>query len=874
MRWLLRHVRSYWRSARRLLCRLLASSAQRVQSRPRLRRLAGGRRTKSAVGWLAVGAVELPLADGVKFPQLGERLVNNVIARQLLLQSHGSLRPSQAYDLVADETLGTSAISWILRHPGDAELAQRVHHDLVEDPLAAGRNRLIAAHRVLRGVVATLSDAQARAVLASVAIRARQPVDPYGDDAVNSAARSAFVDLVAARSELDKAAIDLVTADTPSPSGLAPAAGLLAAALRRRPPDGGRALATAIREWSPSPDAARAFLRAADSLIAATPDPPTTRPRLPHAFQRVRNIIVRGLVVVIGPVSATAAGLWAYDHRWVKPVVHFGAAEAIAALTLLATVNVFTVQLSATRLPGPIARVAGQPRSIGVAYSAVLTVIAIALLEPTSARASAASAWAAAAAAAVFSLALPVALLTFARRTDPARAARAYRRSTDAAHRTTGRHLGRLQAKAAEIRDLAADLDGIVLSVERERVGRRVPIVARRRGFLLPSMRRLRRLAESPPFVTGDVRLRISAGVGTIVEQGEALATLAPGRNAVVDPRIERQVRRALRLRRARGVDETTSAAVGLVALATELAERADFGTSRVVGQEAALIVASHVEEARDARRRLLHRQLRATEAAEGQGDEAIGRGSASAAAAERDRNRALVPVVPALRATTQAAALQRLKGDRELFDVPELILGTLLDASQRAEATTSVLLFTIPNRAADITISASDVGELVTMAAVRSMETADLQALAIVRERLRQLHDDERMRAELSGVASVLTAICCWVLPTAAHEQLEWYADLTAEAASAGKRSALLGFCRIGAAALLSGLPSVALQAASAVRGVNPNLEHVRTTVLGDETRVREETNSAIRGRYLGDSPSDALKNFLDFIDDVSPSL
>ena len=586
---------------------------------------------------------------------------------------------------------------------------------------------------------------------------------------------------------------------------------------------------------------------------------------------QVRVVVVQGLVVLTGPVIATAVGLWSYEHRWAKPAVHFGAAEAIAALTVLATVNVFTVQLSATRLPGPVARVAGQPRSIGIAYSAVLTVVAIALLEPVTMRASAASAWAAAAVAGMFSVALTVALLKFASRTDPAKAAHAYRSSTDAAHRSAGRYLGRLQAKAAETRDLAADLDGIALSVERERVGRRVSIIARRRGFLLPQLRQLRRLASTSPFITGAVQLRISAGIGTIVEHGEVVATILPSRDGVVDQKVERQVRRALRLRRVRGVDETTSAAVGLVALATKLAEAADFGTSRVVAQEAALIVAGHVEDARAARRRLLHRQLKATDR---EGEDALGRGAASAEAAERERDRAIAPVVPALRATTQAAVAQRLKGDRELFGVPELVLGTLLEASERSEATTSVLVFAIPDRAKDITVPPSDVGELLTMAAVRSMETGDTVALRLTSERLGALHEDVGMRGELAGVASVLSAICCWVLPSAAHEQFEWYLALTAHHPAVGSRAPLIGICRVGAASILSGLPSVALRASGALVDANPNLEQVRETVLGDETRLREEAHSAMRGRYLGDSPSDALKNFLDFVEDVSASL
>ncbi len=861
-------------SARRLLARVLIAMAQGLEAHRVLRRLTAGQRVRSILGGLASSATALPLKDAMSSAQLGERLIRNRIARRLLLQPRGSLRPSQVYALVTDEIVGTSAIAWILRHPGDAELARLVHHDLVEEPLAAGRLRLIAAHRVLRAVATTLTDAQAVAVLKSVALRARQPTDPYGDDAISGAARAAFVDLLASRPELDSTVIALLTSGTPGSASLAATAELFAAALRRRQPDGGRAIGAALRAWSPSLAVAEEFLRAADVLVAATREASSKGRRMPRTYHLMRNVMTRALVVASGPIAATLIGLWAYRSRWDKPVVHFGASEAIAALTVLATVNVFTVQLSATRLPGPVARVAGQPLSIGVAYSTVLTVVALALFEPATARPSAATAWAGSVAATIFSIALAVALLTFAHRTDPAKAARAYRRATEAAHRATGRYLGCLQAKAAEIRDLVADLDGIVLSVERERVGRRVPILASRRGFLLPDIRRLRRLAAVPPLATGDVLLRVSAGIGTIVEQGEVLATLVPGRNAVVAPRVERQVRRALCLRRARGIDETTSAAVGLVALAIELAERADFGTSRVVAQEAALIVVSHVAEAREARRRLLRRQITATEAVKTHMDEGIGRDIASAAAAERARDRALAPVVPALRATIQAAVSQRMKGDRDLSDVPELILGTLLDATERPEAAASILVLAIPNRASAVTVPASAVGELLTLAAVRAMETADLQTLAIASHRLGQLHRDEKMRGELSALASVLTAICCWVLPTAAHDQLDRYAALTAEATAAGKRSVLIGFSRIGAAAILSGLPSVALRAAAAVRRINPDLDEVRQMVLGDENRLREETNSAMRGRYLGDNPSDALKNFVHFIGDASGSL
>ena len=40
---------------------------------------------------------------------------------------------------------------------------------------------------------------------------------------------------------------------------------------------------------------------------------------------------------------------------------------------------------------------------------------------------------------------------------------------------------------------------------------------------------------------------------------------------------------------------------------------------------------------------------------------------------------------------------------------------------------------------------------------------------------------------------------------------------------------------------------------------------------MLSDEARAREDVSSSIRGQYLGSSPSDAIKNFLDLADVVA---
>ena len=817
------------------------------------------------IGRLARRGTELPLTDGVTNAALGSCLVSHNVARRLLLTPQATLQVRDVYALTTDHAVGVAAMAWIRQQRSSADLAHLVFHDLVEEPLAAGRERLISALTVLSAATAALTERQARAVLRAVTVRARQPVDPYADDAIAVAARSAFIHLVAARPELDEAVIEFGHRAEVGESVAGAIASLFAAAIRRRGPDGGRAAGAAVKGWSLTGDEAVEFLRSADNLVAAT----SVRLREQHQHvwaRRLPHLATRALVAAGGPLTGALVGAWAYHNSWQRPVGHLGADEAIGALALLATVNVFTVQLSATRLPGPVARVAAQPRSIGVAYSTAIAVLALALFEPSELRSSAAVSWAAIATATIFSIALCLALLTFARRTDPARAAAAYRRTTDTSNRIAGRYLGRLQAKAAAVRDEVPDLNGVIVTVVRERVGRRTNIIAQRRGFLLPNMRRLRRLAALPPLSTGDMVLRISAGIGTIVEEAEPLATLSPGPTTPVTERFCRRVEKALRLRRVGRVDETTSAAVGLIALSTELAEAGDFGTSRVVAQEAALLVANHVEEARWARRREFRRQVKAVKAAERRGGELLRRGVSSAAANQRERDLDLAPVVPALRATTLVTVSQWLKDDRELFDMPELVLGTLLEVSDRAEATASLIAFAIPDKPSSLTASPSDVGQLLTLAGIRAMETADNSTLAIVRERIRRLHPKDGLTGELAGVGSILTAICCWVLPTAAHQQLTWYLLLTGDKASAGQRANLMGLCRVGAAALLSGLPSIAFRVAKALANVSPDLDQVRMTVLADETRLSEETHSALRGRYLGDSPSDALASFLDF--------
>jgi hypothetical protein len=857
------------------LCRLLFVVSARPDTTLRLSWLLNSRPGESAIGWLCSTGFNSPLR-GLGRRALGGRLTREPLTRQVLLDQKTLPESTQLLELAADPDLGPLVMRRTTGHRADSGLRDTVCHVIVQAPFEAGAAQLLAAFQLLPSVAATLSDDNAKAILRSLAVRAEQPIDPYGDSRLTTSARTAFVELLVRRPELDEQVTDILLSGERDSGRVETIASLLGAAIRTRAPEGGRAFARALQRWAPKAEAAESFARAADNLTPAASEQPFLPGPWRGHLESIRTGLAAAAEVLAGPLIAVSVGAWAYRYKWHSPTVIIGVADAVAALTVLATVNVFTVQLSATRLPGPIARVAGQSRWVGLAYSAVLTTMALTLSDPRSVRLSRATSWAALVTTAAVVFFLAASVLTFSRRTDPGRAAGAYRKSTNTRHRAAGRRLGRLQARAGEIRVRAADLDGVSLGIEVERTGRRVLLSAPRRGFLLPNMRRLRALSRSEPFRNGDVALRISKGIGTIVKEGALIASLVPTRSSTVGRVTWRRARRALCLRRVGRVDETTSAAVGLISLAFELDNRADAGTAAIVGQEAALLVASQVGAARESRRHELRRQQR--HSARGVSRDAIRPEAELQAATERARDLTLVPVVPSLRAAIIAAVSGCGHSAESRSDLRESMLRVLLDCSQRAEAGAVMLAVALPQ-----TIQATQPGfppdvetitELLRMSAERAMETEDGQTLAFVRQRLLVLFEDSTGRPHTLAVASILGAMSCWLMPLIAREQLEWYLGIVTKYKVEGSTAALLGFCRIGAAALASGIPSVAFGAAGAVKAAHSDLDLVRQKVLEDGVWQREDTQSKLRGGYLGDSPPDALKSFVDFVGIAAASL
>src|SRR5262249_16679956 len=151
---------------------------------------------------------------------------------------------------------------------------------------------------------------------------------------------------------------------------------LLAIATRDRAPDFGAALSRAAVKAGFGPAQMEAAARLADAPLAR---PPRLREaeRIQARLAAVTFVVGRSLPWLAPVVVAAGVGMVTHLLRWAPAHTMISLGESIALLALLAAVNVLTVQLSASRLPGVIARPAGQSWELFFSYSAALTLLGL-----------------------------------------------------------------------------------------------------------------------------------------------------------------------------------------------------------------------------------------------------------------------------------------------------------------------------------------------------------------------------------------------------------------------------------------------------------------------------------------------------------------
>lgn len=837
------------------------------------------------IGRLITAAARRPIPTDLTSEDLGRIAWTERPCRVVLQDtSPGDISPCEIAALVSRSGIGDWRLPvrrWIERHVESGRLVDLLQSTLLQGDITAVDDRMLTLCLRLCGKAAASLPDEAAGNFLTVALQvAGRPLDPYRSHGAQLVARAAVVDLLKARPELDSMVHRRLTLTRPEvPAETASdEAELLAIAIRDRAADGGASFQALAVAANLSP--------AALDALAGLADAPLRRPahirsaELPGPLSTAVGMIRRWLVPwVFPPALCVTAGLLTRHWRWAAPPASAGLSDAIVALTLLASVNVFTVQLSAQRLPGIVARTAGQPAALYVSYSAVFSVLTASLIKPKSVRAAAAVQWASTSGLALFLAALLVALFTLFGRTDAGRAAQGFVDTTLTRARASGRRLGRIQARAIDLRTTLSGVPAVRLSSDNV-VGEWAEAVeARARGFFLPSRRSLRELLAQPQFA-GGMRLRLIAGMGTIVNEGSDIAFLIPTARQTVSRRLASCARRSLRTRRAGPVEETATGVVALIKLALDLAAGGDRGTAHAVAQNVNRLIAAHAHAAKEARRAAIVRQTRSQRArAHGKGRNRDSRLSRVKRASDDE----VVPVVPAIRDAIQLVVRTRLDARSELRDVPEEIVSAVLAASGRAEAAAVMLVTAIPNDVAEIQASSTAATELLRLAGIRALETNDAVVFRMVIDKLDAIAKSgsagSRYVSDAVGVCSVLGATACRFDSRRAREAVDAVVAMLDRAEASGISSAavarmrMFGLWRIGGASLVAASPSVAIYL---VRKLNERSDH-STLVAASSDRdllTREAAQSTICGGYLGDSGMDALANFGSFVDAMQPHL
>jgi hypothetical protein len=799
---------------------------------------------------------------------LGQRIWLDESVRAFFLEPSKQSDAPEVARWLGDPDLGPAAEGWLLwrSHRPDAALAT-VIFQIMSEPVVSGRTKLEFALRIAPHLATSYSDIQARAILDFALIRSAQPIDPYDPDQLVSISRTAVVGLLTNRPELNDVLTRRIAERSRGVASL-PVEGELAATASRNRSDGTAMLPELVTAWEPSrPDQVLELARLIDRQQGQVGSSDQASSGFDHAAAVIRRDGQMAAMIGCGPLCAGVVARISYLHSWPNQSVSISLSDAVAAVAVLATVYVFSVQLPAARLTGPVARVAGRPPLLIASFSAATTLLVLTVVSPTSHQLQNAVAWARLAMTILFLMSLLVALFAIARRIDPSIATRAYVSFTLPTHQRTGRKLGKLQGRAVGIRAEMGDLTGIDFLIAPEDVGRRFVLHARRRGFLLPNSRRLRRLLQEEGFQAGRIKLRISAGFGTTIDRGQEMASLVPDGASNVPSRVRVRTRRTLTLRRIWQGDETAAASVALVALALERAGAQDLSTATNVAREAAALLSEHVLSARRSRRAELER---ATKNAAQSEPNVLREGIASSAARRRSRDEEPAPVVPALKAALRVAIDQRVSKREDVGDIPELIVEALVAVADRAESGPSMIMGSIPSAWSDITGKPFHISRMLFLCGRKALETADSPALALLRQKVKALVPGDPSGYLMRDLASELTALTCWLMPEAAAQFVLWFDEMTRVAVGTVDVGRNLCLFRIGSAALAAAMPSIAFSCVSAVKETGSDLIALRELMMRDEVRSNEELRSNLNGRYLGDSPSDALASFFTFAEQL----
>lgn len=723
--------------------------------------------------------------------------------------------PADLLKEVVDEYLAHAVSRLIVQHP-DREAVSRLCYNAALSPSEAGKWRLSAALIVTARCSPDLLATHARKVLSLARRMACQSVDPYEPPGVAALAQLAGAQLIAHHPELDDDALRFLEVG----SSIRVERMILAGLHLRNDLDPVTVIGS-LEAIKPSRDRAIAMMAQIDSRAqpVVLREPPTL-----GSFRRSAAWAPR-LLSWMGPPSIIAMS--AYFGPEYLSSVDVGSVDLSGALAIfgaLFAVDVFVSEQSAKRLPGVLSRHASRAKSLSAAYAAALSLLVAVGVGWLDASPSPARDWAQAASTLVVLLATAFVLRGVISRLDPTRAAEAFVRNRRSSTTRVGRRFRRMQVQAiADGKELASAGHARTASSPVVTVSR-VPVRARRRGFVELRTRRLRALGKNRRWDQGDVILEVSSLPGTMVQAGSEFVSVSAQDGTSVSRAEVRAARRCFRVARSEAVDRVAESATALVRLLGERVEDGDRQGAERTGL--ALIELS----------RGFH------------GAPGLGTGNEGADD--------VPPVSPVLLVLMQSLVGLAAKLHRRDLELVTTVIRELLNTLGKDHHGVSLLA----TLARGIDENEDAAVQLLRAAAERGLEVGDRRGLSLVRDGIDQLQSGSGPQLDL---VADLAAQAMWMDYFAAPTYWVWARSKASLSSSCGIPMAL----RIGAAAMEARLFSVALQVVADVHDKSPQQLEALVALAEDEDMVaREGLISGLGGGYLGRAPARSVSRFGNF--------
>lgn len=774
------------------------------------------------------------------------------------------------FDLAANEQNGdlrVAVYSWVSRHWPLQDLAEHISRDLLisSDRLDPRRTRL--SLRLLKSVIGILPREQARAILQAVVVLATQEVNPYKPGGEQMLARRAVIDILRERPELYETAASFLT--TAAMQGRSLSAGkLIAISMRNRAHGAAERLVDLTNRADGSVQTLKILAGNADGGVHRDIRPPTETIRITSFLTRPQ-LRKFGSVAFIGALTILVGQAASRFGLAVRPAP-VPIAVAVATLALLVTAHVFSVNFSGSRLPPEIARHASNSVALDITYSASVMLIIASLLRPKDQVFLVARDWTSAALLAVWILGIIATMLTVFSRTDAVHAADRYYRSSAWRLRKNGRRQGRVQAQALTIEEIIKASPYFSVRINMVPDEWSVPIYSSKRGIVSPSIRSLRSLLSNAEFGEG-LQVRLTTGLGTLVETKTLIAVLVPADDQAISDRFASLTEKALMTRTKKNSDMQNAETISLLKVVHDLAESGDVGSASSVARSLSNLTTLSVTSAAFARRRSLRmaalREHARTRHASNNSTRKWIR-MRDQRGLKSDDNRIVISA-PGLNDVVRIATQYSIDQKTSMFSYTDTILLPLLKSSGSAESFSSLIAFAIPST--EINTDRQRHAQLATLrsAGIRALELRSPAQFGFVFDSVAKLIDADRSNHAGTELLSVLLCFACRYDPGIHATHFKRFCnllhpDLTNDEKPISELHTVQ-LLRIGAAAISEGAMTCCVSVALEL--VKLDITDNRMRLENDASYIRREsTRSNLDGGYLGDTPERCLNEFLAF--------